>query len=172
MSIKNLLIRKKSAVVDRWFDLIIGTYPEDSRRALSRKKDRFHNPIGFTISREIQYIYDQFVGDMDNEILMKALDNIIKIRSVQNWTASEAVSFTLLLKDAMRKELKDTQMDKKNIDEMYELDSRIDKITQFAFDIYTSCRERMYEIKVSEIKRRSLMAFNRLNENEINRDRN
>jgi len=150
---KEILSKKKAAILDRWFQLIIASYPADTSRFLEKESDRFANPVGHTISQEIEIIFDELVGDMQSDRLATSLDNIIKVRSIQDFTPSQAIAFIFQVKKAIRDELGDEIKKDRLSDELIELESRIDKLVMAAADIYMGCREKIYEIRVNEAKK-------------------
>ena len=155
---EDFLKRKRAAILERWFELILKTYPVDAADFLRNRRDRFDNPVGFTISREIGNIYDEFIQDMNSEKLCASLDNILKIRSVQDFSPSSAVSIIYALKEAIREEYNDHPLDK-----LLEIESRIDELSLLAFDVYMKCRERIFEIRINEIKKGSFKLLERIN---------
>ena len=58
MRFEEFLKERKSAIVKKWFDAVISTYPDDARGFFKREKDRFSNPVGQTISTQIETLYD------------------------------------------------------------------------------------------------------------------
>ena len=102
MELATLLEQNRETILGRWFDLIAGTYPEVTSAFLAKQKDQFRNPVGHAISQSIGPIYDQVLSAMDTDELLRALDGVIRIRSVQDFTPSEAVVFIFQLKTAIR----------------------------------------------------------------------
>ena len=101
MEFSALLEQKRDAIVEKWFDSVIRTYPPGSSEFLAKRKDRFQNPVGHTIKQSVGSIYDQIISAMDEDDLRRALDGIIRIRTVQDFTASEAVAFVFELKNVI-----------------------------------------------------------------------
>jgi hypothetical protein len=159
MTLKNLLLQKKASILERWFDLILETYPAGTSKALKREKDRFVNPVGHTISREITTLYDGLMQGMSTDHLSSSLNNIIKIRSVQDFPPSQAIGFIFLFKRAIREVLERWIQEKQVLGEWLEFQSRIDQLALLAFDIYMECREKICEIRVNEAKADREMAF-------------
>lgn len=157
MILQKLLIKDKKALLNRWFDLIIESYPPETSQFLKNQKDRFQNPVGFTISKEIEAIFDQLVGGKpQKKMVSEFLDKIIRIRAVQDFSPSDAVSFMFQLKAIVReevqkqgKEAEQAQLSK----ELLEFERAIDRLALLAFDIYVSCRQKVFEIKADEMKR-------------------
>ena len=92
MDLQSLLESNREAILGRWFDLIIATYPRGSVDFLSRQKDRFRNPVGHAIRGAVGPIFDEVVSTMDADRLSDALDGILRIRAVQDLSPSEAVA--------------------------------------------------------------------------------
>ena len=159
MELKNLLLQKKASILERWFDLILETYPAGTSKSLKREKDRFVNPVGQTISREIRVLYDGLIQGISTDQLSSSLNNIIRIRSVQDFPPSQAIGFIFLLKKAIREVLESGIQEKQVLEEWLEFQSRIDQLTLLAFDIYMECREKICEIRVNEAKAAREMAL-------------
>jgi len=119
MVLEHLLSQKRAAILGRWFQLILETYPADTSRFLKKEKDRFVNPVGYTIS---------------------------------HFPPSQTIVFIFLLKKAIREELANKIVEKQAFEELLKFESRIDKLVLLALDIYMKCREKVYEIRINEIK--------------------
>lgn len=153
MNLKDLLVEKKSSIVKKWFDLIIENYPADSSSFLKKQKNRFLNPVGYTISEGIDGLFDELLNGVDSERFFPFLNDIIKIKAVQDFSPSKALSFIFFLKQVIRKEL-ESEIRKKYIsDEVILFEAQIDELALLSFDIYMRCRERIYEIKTDEARR-------------------
>ncbi len=147
MSIDKILAEKRSKIIKKWRNAIIKSYPEDSQGFLKREKSQFANPVGLTISTEIETLYDEIIKGENTEKISSCLDSIIRIRAVQDFKPSRAVAFVLQLKQIIRDELGSGHSD-----EMHILDNRIDEIALLAFDVYSACRQKISEIRVKEVK--------------------
>lgn len=152
-----LLKAKEEAIVERWFDLILATYPEESVRFFKGTKDPFHNPVGSTINREIKALFEELLaGGLDRGKVSPFVDRIVRIRAVQDYTPSQAVGFVLGLKPVVRQALaKDMAKHPEAAAlaaELSEFEARVDELALIAFDIYVGCREKIYELKAQEVK--------------------
>ena len=152
MVLEHLLPQKRAAILERWFQLILETYPADTSRFLKQEKDRFINPVGYTISQEIEALYDELLQEMNSDKLAACLDNIIRIRAVQDFSPSQTIAFIFLLKKAIREELTSEIKENRVFEELLEFEARIDKLVLLAFDIYMKCREKVFEIRLNEAK--------------------
>lgn len=141
--------------------MVIDTYPPDTSRFIKGQKDPFANPVGNTTFEGLQTLFDALFDDMNREAIVSSLDPIIRIRAIQDFTPSKAISFIFSLKKIIReianKEFPDDQV----ADELFLMDSKIDNLGMIGFDIYMECREKLYEIKSNEFRNRTYSAFER-----------
>jgi 6-pyruvoyl-tetrahydropterin synthase len=163
MTFTELLIKNKQSIIKQWFSLIIETYPQDTARFLKREQDPFANPVGNTTQKNITEIFEQLLQDkVEKNILTDYLDPILRIRAIQNFSASQAVGFILEIKNIVRKIIDDSKFSFSN-DDYYRFESRVDQMTLYAFDIYMTCKEKIYDLKANEIRERSFKVLERAN---------
>jgi hypothetical protein len=153
MTLLSLLQEKKSALTKGWTDIVIGSYPEEAQRFFRKEKNRFSNPVGQTIAQEISTLVDEIITPSSSEKVSGCLDNIIRIRAIQDFSASEAVAFVLQLKKVIRGVLRGGPLSNGSFEELRNLEDQIDDMALLAFDIYTKHRQRLYELRVDEVKR-------------------
>ena len=155
MNIESLLIEKKSVILEQWYNLILESYPPEAGRFLKENKDRFDNPVAYEFRQGIEGIYESLVHGMDRDSICSFLDRITSIRAIQDFPPSAAVAFIFLLKKAIRNTLEKDLVEDGISHELIERESRIDGLALLCFDIYMKRREKIYEIKVNEIKNRA-----------------
>ena len=154
MPLATLLSQKKSAILGRWLTMIYDSYPPETAIFLRKEKNRFDNPAGYRISEGLEGLYGALMQEMERDQVLTCLDEIIRIRALQNFTPSQALAFIFLLKIVIRQELAE-EIQKENLAaELLDLESRIDGLALLGFDVYTKRREKIYEIKADEAKRR------------------
>jgi len=163
MNLDRLLTEKKTDIIKRWFDVILETYPADTAAYLKQRTNRFTNPVGSTIREGIENIFDEILKGSDFEKVSPFLDSIIRIRAVQDFSPSMAVSFIFSLKKVMREEVKENMTGGIVSHEMQALDDRIDALALFAFDIFMQCREKLYDIRANELRKMTLRLLERAN---------
>ncbi len=161
MHLKKLLQQKKGDFVNQWFELVIATYPAETARFLKNQTDQFANPVGSTTRKGLETIYSELYQEMNTERIVAALDPIIRIRSVQDFTPSKAVGFVFALKQILRNTLEKEIQAPGTERELRSLETNIDRVGLMAFDIYMRCREKIYEIKANETKNSTFNAFKR-----------
>ena len=154
------LTQKKAAILGRWLDMIFESYPPETAIFLRKEKNRFDNPAGYRISEGLEGLYGVLLQEMERDQVLACLDEIIRIRALQNFTPSQALAFIFLLKVVIREELAEEILKENLAAELLDLESRIDGLALLGFDVYTKRREKIYEIKADEAKRR-ISAFMR-----------
>jgi len=155
MRIRLLLSEKKREISKTWFDLIVETYPQDTANFLKTQKNRFGNPVGYTISEGIDVVLEELSGETDFERVSRYLDNIIRIRAIQDFTPSQAVGFIFLLKKVIREELAGEIRNNELYDELLTIESQIDQLASISFDMYMASREKIYKLRANELKNRT-----------------
>lgn len=161
MKLRDILSEKKPAILKRWFDAIVNTYPADTAKFLKSQQDRFANPVGYAISQGIEEIFDELMAGVNPESVSPFLDNILRVRAVQDFKPAEAVSFIFLLKKVIREEMKN--LNGQTLEELPELESGIDELALCAFNVYMKCREDLYTVKTNELRNMTSRLLERAN---------
>ena len=163
MELKTLLEQKRETILGEWFALIAGSYPQATSEFLAKQADRFRNPVGHAIGQSIGAIYDQVVSAMNRDELLHALDGIIRIRSVQDFTPSEAVAFVFQLKAVIRNVMDEQLRGSGKWDDLADLEARVDRVALLAFEKYMECREKLHEIRNKQSESRTTRLQERAN---------
>ena len=153
MDLQELLRSRKSEVAEVWSDLTLRTYPATTAGFFIGEKDPFRNPVGGTVRRCVATLLDGLLGDTDESSVVEALDGIIRLRAVQDFTPGQAVGFVFLFKSAVRDVLADT-LAACPPEQERELGERLDSLAMRAFDVFTACRQRLFELRANEAKAR------------------
>jgi RsbT co-antagonist protein rsbRD N-terminal domain len=138
-------------------------YVSDASDYLKQQENKFANPTGMTLSKEIENLFVELLRGPHKENTSKSLGNILKIMAVQNIPASQALSFIFSLKKIIREELHAEIAGQELLHEILLFESTIDNLALSAIDIFMGCREKMYEIKSNEIKRAHFRFLQRAN---------
>ena len=149
MNLEALFFPKKREIIQKWIDLVLDSY--GSPEFFKKKKDRFANPVGATVSDGLHELYKILFEDGDLQSAAKPLENIIKIRAVQDFRPSQAVAFTYHLKRIVRDEISREKNREDLMAALPVLDARIDSLALMAFDFYMDCRERLHQIRLREV---------------------
>ncbi|MFZ5907901.1 MAG: RsbRD N-terminal domain-containing protein [Nitrospirota bacterium] len=152
MNLKDLLSERKSSILQRWFDAIIASYPQDASHFFKNNQNQFTNPVGYTFSEVTHGLFGALLEGGDPARYFPFLNDIIKIKAVQDFSPSQAVSFLFLLKKVIREELEKELQRNQFHHELHALDLEIDALALLAFDVYMKCREKIYEIRTNEAR--------------------
>jgi hypothetical protein len=153
----------RSEILERWRGLVYDSYPEEAVRFFRKEKDGFKNPVGQSIHRATETILDGALLDRNREGVPEALESLVRIRAVQDFSPSEAVAFVFLLKRACREVLEETSGQAPPARVLSALEGRVDVLVLSAFETYTRCREEIFEIRVREAQRRTAALLERFN---------
>ena len=161
MSLKNLLSKKKNAIVAKWFERVLETYPLERQGFFRQQGDPFANPVGSTIFAGLEGLFAELLGKGDYEKARCFLGSILRIRAIQNFSPSQAVVFLPLLKGVVKEEIGGEVRQNRLHEEWLELESRIDDFLLLAFDIYVECREKIDQLRTQERRNRATFSFPR-----------
>ncbi len=155
MNLQMLLADRKKDILKKWQKEIFQMYPAESIRFLTSESNQFANPIGHSIREHTEDLFSELLaeGEISHEKIGPILDEIVRIRAIHDFTPSEALRYLHFLKDVISLELSEIAGPDNNLHtEIITFYSRIDEIILIAFDIYSKCREKLYEIKVQTAK--------------------
>ncbi len=149
-----LLLRKKDDILARWFDLTLATYAPETAVLWKKQKDRFANPVAYRFKTGMSGVLDELSKSGETptaEVFVPHLDEIVRVRAVQDFAPSQAVAFIYLLKKAVRECLWEEVSQQGLYTELLELESRIDVLALISLDIYSKCREKLYQLRINQI---------------------
>jgi len=153
MDLGRFLLQERKAIVDKWFQAVTETYAPETVRLLKAESNEFANPVGHATHHGLEGVYNEFIRESKADKISPFLDRIIRIRAIQEFSPSQAVAFVFLLKHIVRVRLKDAaQIEPVSSEDLAAFDSRVDGLALLAFDIYMQCREKLFEVRVAEVK--------------------
>lgn len=153
MTFESQLAERKAELAEKWADLVLQTYPKETQKVWGRQKDRFQNPVGATIIESTRELFDLILDWQDAEAIARSLDPLIRIRCVQDFSPSQAISFVFLLKKLLRDEFFKPMKADGQLDELLRFEAKVDNLAMMSFDIYSKSREQIYRMRVDEVKR-------------------
>ena len=143
-------------------------HPQESAKLIAREKDRFKNPIGSTLQEGTVALLDALEAGAPAETLRDSVEGMIRLRAVQSDTASGAVSFVFALRDVVKGVVGKKAAPK----DLTQFDTRIETLVLDAFDIYMQCREKVFEIRLAELRNRTFKLLEREGEVSLERGAN
>ena len=160
--IGDLLNREADTIVERWAETVLSSYPSDAAVLFKKQRDPFANPIGASVRKGTRGTFQAILNGMDPEDLRSHLDTMIRVRAVQDFTPSQALSFVFALRSIIREVIPQLEADPRLQRERAELDQIIDRVALVAFEVYTTCREELNNLRVTEMKRQVSWVFEKL----------
>ncbi len=150
MTIFEALRQKKTAIVADWVERTLDSYVAPGHFKQSR--DRFANPVGANTSEALARLFDLLCGEDESPDCAEPLDQLLRIRSVQEISPSQAVAPVLELKWVVRRLLAKDKAGASLLPELHLFDLRVEKAALAAFDVYVACRERLFQVRLDEFK--------------------
>lgn len=150
MKLFEVLKNKKKEILSIWVDRTLDSYT--SSGFFKRAADRFANPVGANIREGLGKLYDLLLNKVDQQEMAKPLDQVIRIRAVQEFTPAQAVAPILELKWVVKQVLSSDKKTRHLLPELDSFDCDVDRAALAAFDIYVECREQLYKNRVNELK--------------------
>lgn len=145
---------QKEALTQRWVQTVHGTYPFDTVGFLRTQKDRFANPVGYRTEEAARQLMEVlFVESPDEDRLRGAVEEIIRVRAIQDFPPESAVGIFFALKDIIRSAVAESGQTAQVLPALQAAESRIDAVALMAFGAYARCRETLHHMRVEEFKR-------------------
>jgi hypothetical protein len=158
MGLPPWVAERRGELVQRWTEAVMDAYPSGTGRFLRETQDPFRNPVGATLRETLPVIFDGLCGLSPEEEWERALDRVVRLKAVQDGTATEALAFLLRLKGLLREEARQSGTDAAG---RTALEDAVDGLLFRAFEAYVRCRERISEIKVQDANRRAYLLLRR-----------
>jgi hypothetical protein len=136
-------------VAKEWIKLTLASYPGEIRPSLSGEHDRFRNPAGHTIEESLTTLARELLGAMNERAVAVAIDAVVRLRAVQDFSPSAALRFVFDLRAVIAQVCGEVAP---------QLDCRIDELALMAFDRYMACREQIAALREKELRSRVLSA--------------
>lgn len=141
-------------ITEEWLGRILRTYPPETARFLAGEPDAFRNPLGHTLRAAVETLVCELLHRGDRARISAALESIMQIRAVENFAPSRAIEWIFQLKDILRVRLPGPHLDL--------LCAEIDAMALTAFDLFMKYRERTFEARANEARRRVYVLERRL----------
>ena len=137
-------------IVSQWVDYTLSSYK--SSTFFKKGTDKFANPVGGNTREALSELYRLLTKNADPKEFIAPLDQIMRIRSIQDFSASEAVAPIHAVKHITREILAKDSERKQCIADLYDFEFAVDMAVLAAFDLYMQCREQLYKVRIKEIK--------------------
>ena len=111
--LQQLFESKKASILHEWFNATVNQYPPKTAKFLQNETDQFANPMGRIYQNELNHILEGIINQKDVSSLSINLENIIKIKAVQEFSPSESLSFLFSLRNILITEIINNQNNQK-----------------------------------------------------------
>ncbi len=137
-------------IVEQWVQYVLDTY--NSSSFFLKEKDAFANPTGAVIRKSLHALFLLFAKNANAKEYKPNLESLMQLRAVQDFSPSQAIAPINGVKHITREILGKDSERKHLIADLYDFEFCVDVAVLNAFDIYMECRERLYEVRIQEIK--------------------
>ena len=150
MELAEALHNNRYKIVDRWVEYTLSTYASSS--FFKKEKDQFANPIGGTVRSSLKALFPLLSKGGDIEDFKAPLSKFMHLRAVQDFSPSQAIAPVNAVKHLTREVLESDKETAELVNNLYDFDFNVDLAMLAAFDLYMECKERVYQIRIREIK--------------------
>ncbi|MCL1915989.1 MAG: RsbRD N-terminal domain-containing protein [Desulfovibrionaceae bacterium] len=162
MSIKNLLTEYRERIIAEWLTEVERGYPLSSSGYLRATSHPFLNPAGLRHREAVEAMLDYLRNETAREDLTCALEELMRVRAVQDSTPEAGFALIYALKHILHRicgpELEE-QAKNAGLEEFLRLEKTLDGLMLLALDAYVRCRDKVAELRVEELKRRHSQIF-------------
>lgn len=150
MKLSDALQTKKEKILSLWVDRTLDSYLEPG--FFKKSKDKFANPVGVNIKEGLTKLYEMLLSKAGKDQYAGPLDQVVRIRAVQEFTPAQAVSPILELKWVVKQVLSSDKDTRHLLAELDSFDCDVDRAALAAFDIYMNCREQLHQARIRDLK--------------------
>jgi hypothetical protein len=152
-NLKQFLLINEREIIPKWYKRMIESYPPEMRNFWENNENRFTQPVPYTMTLAMQKIYRELIKPLPNEQwVYSELESMMRICAVQNLRPSDAVRVFFQLKDIIREEAVKTETLDSFLEIFQKIEEYLDQWILRAFDIYMEFREKIYELRMKEIR--------------------
>jgi len=140
----------REKITNKWVEYTLSTYI--SSGFFVKERDKFANPVGGNIREALGRLLPLLIEGAARDKLLPPLEQMMSIRSVQEFTPSQAIAPLNAVKHITREVFAADKERRQLVHELYDFDFAVDLAVLAAFDVYTQYRERLYQVRIKEIK--------------------
>ncbi len=150
MNLIEALRQKRDKILALWVERTLDSYI--SSGFFKQSRDKFANPVGTNIQEGLTTLFDMLVKGAAAREYAGALDQVIRIRAVQEFSPAQAVAPILELKWVIKQVFSTDKECKLLLPELDSFDCDVDRAALAAFDLYMECRDRLHNARIRELK--------------------
>ncbi|MDO5674855.1 MAG: RsbRD N-terminal domain-containing protein [bacterium] len=141
---------KQKQILDIWLERTLNSYR--SPGFFIKSQDLFANPVGMQVRSGLAAVFELLCEEANQEAFARPLDQVVRIRAVQDFSASQAVVPFLELKWVVKEVLGADAQSGPLAGQLNEFDCAVERVALMAFDLYCRCREQLYLNRIHELK--------------------
>ncbi len=142
----------QAAILGDWLARVAETYPAETAKFLLAQKDPFANPVGGAVAEGLAAVLAALAGEPPRGEAAGFLEQIIRIRAIQDFCPSAALAFLPGLKTVLLARL-GKEIDREGLwREFLEFTAELDRLLLQAVDLYVGCREKVFSLKADETR--------------------
>ena len=150
MNLLEALKKKEKKIIDIWVERTLDSYL--SSDFFKQSRNQFDNPVGANIRAGLTGIFQLLLAEAEQQDFAEPLDQVIRIRAVQEFTPAQAVAPLFELKWVVKQVLSADENCRLLLSELAPFDREVDRLVLLAFDMYMNCRDRLYQARIRELK--------------------
>jgi len=150
MNLKEVLHNNKDQILEKWVAYTLSTYQSSSM--FQEQQDPFANPIGGCVKTTLKTLLPLLIKGGDSSVFSEPLSHLMHLRAVQEFSPSQAVAPLTAVKHITRDILESDEQSNSLMAELYDFEFAVDLAVLAAFDLYMECREKVYKVRIDEIK--------------------
>jgi hypothetical protein len=150
MNLLEALKNNEKKILSIWIERTLDSYI--SSKFFKRAKDQFANPVGVNIKQGLTDIFQLIITKSEQREFAEPLDQVIRIRAVQEFTPAQAVAPILELKWVVKQVFSADKKCRELLTELAAFDCDVDRIALTAFDMFMDCRDRLHRARIRELK--------------------
>lgn len=140
----------REKIVNKWVEYTLSTYL--SSGFFIKENNKFANPVGGNVREALGKLFLLLSKGADPKEFLPPLEQFISIRAVQEFTPSQAVAPLNAVKHITREVFAADKERSQLVNELYDFEFAVDLAVLAAFDVYMQCRERLYRVRIDEIR--------------------
>lgn len=149
----DIVSSRKDRWTAEWFNAVISSYPEESARFFRDTRDPFANPVGAALKKGITDLFEVIRADtFDRDAAHAALEPMIRVRAIQEFTPSEALGFITAIKTIMENDSEAAARSGAGAEKLQRMAENADKALLTAFDIYMECKKHVYGLRARQAR--------------------
>ncbi len=155
-----LLARQKDTILEEWRAAIYALFPFGTKGFLRSQDDKFANPVGHTTKEATAVLLEAVLHKSipDEASVQKALEDFMRMLSVQDLRIEQISGVFFLLKPILRKVFfveicEKESLSKDTFQDFLALESRIDSLSLMAFALCEKQKTAIADRRIDEVKR-------------------